>query len=333
MVGDEPPAGQAADSRSISNVECGIVPAVEVLQAIGRTPLVRLRAVVPQGAADVVVKLEFYNPTGSYKDRMALAMIEGAERKGVLKPGMRVVEFTGGSTGSSLGMVCAVKGYRLVLLSSDAFAEEKLKTMRAFGAELRIVPSEGGKVTPRLFEEFRKQIAVLAAEPETFWTNQFHNEDALDGYAGIGRELLEQVGGPLDVFCGAVGTGGMLRGVIRALRDGGSRARVIALEPASSPALTEGRGGPHHVEGIATGRVPPHMADKPYDEARSVREEDARAMALRLAREEGLLVGTSSALNIAAAIEVARELGAGKTVATVAVDTGLKYLAGDLFAS
>ena len=306
--------------------------ASSVLHAIGNTPVVRLRAVVPPGAAAVLVKLEFFNPTGSYKDRMALAMIEGAEKRGVLKPGMRVVEFTGGSTGSSLAMVCAVKKYNLVLLSSDAFAEEKLKTMTALGAELRIVPSEGGKVTPSLFEKFRAQIAVLAAEPGTFWTDQFNNVDAIDGYAGIGRELLQQAGGPIDAFCGAVGTGGFLSGMIRALHEGGSKARIVALEPASSPALTEGRGGPHHVEGIATGRVPPHMVNKPYDEARAVREEDARALARRLAREEGLLVGTSSALNIAAAIDLARELGAGKVVTTVAVDTGLKYLAGDLFA-
>jgi cysteine synthase A len=308
--------------------------ASSVLKAIGRTPILRLRAVVPPNAADVIVKLEFYNPTGSYKDRMALAMIEGAEKRGTLKPGMRVVEFTGGSTGSSLAMVCAVKGYKLVLLSSDAFAEEKLRTMKALGAELRIVPSDGGKVTPALFEEFQKEIARLAAEPGTFWTDQFHNADALDGYAGIGRELVEQTGGSIDVFCGAVGTGGMLSGVIRALREstGPARsARIVALEPASSPAMTEGRGGPHRVEGIATGKIPPHMTSKPYDEARAIPEEDARAMALRLAREEGLLVGTSSALNIAAAVEIARQLGPGKTVATVAVDTGLKYLAGDLF--
>ena len=305
--------------------------APSILHAIGRTPVMRLRAVVPQGAADVLVKLEFYNPTGSYKDRMALAMIEGAEKRGVLRPGMRVVEFTGGSTGSSLAMVCAVKGYKALLLSSDAFAEEKLRTMRAFGAELRIVPSDGGKVTPALFERFRKEIAILSAEPDTFWTDQFNNTDSLDGYAGIGRELLDQTDGRIDAFCGAVGTGGMLSGVVRALREGGSRARIIALEPASSPALTEGRAGPHHVEGIATGRIPPHMTSKPYDEARAIPEEDARALAQRLAREEGLLIGTSSALNIKAAIDLARELGAGKVVTTVAVDTGLKYLAGDLF--
>src|SRR5262249_15200812 len=223
-----------------------------VLSAIGGTPLVRLRHVVSPSDAEVVVKLESANPTGSYKDRMALAMIEGAETRGQLRPGMRVIEFTGGSTGSSLGMVCAAKGYRLILLSSDAFSREKLLTMEAFGAELRIVPSEGGKVTPDLFVRFRKEIAQLASEPDTFWTDQFHNEDAIRGYMGIGRELLEQTGGRLDAFCGAVGTGGMLRGVARALREGGSRARVIALEPASSPALTEGRGGAPLVEGCGT---------------------------------------------------------------------------------
>ena len=303
-----------------------------MLHAIGRTPVVRLRAVMPDGAADVLVKLEFYNPTGSYKDRMALAMIEGAEARGDLKPGMRVVEYTGGSTGSSLAMVCAVKGYRVVLLSSDAFAAEKLQTMRALGAEVRIVPSEGGKVTPALFERFRNEIAALAAEPDTFWTDQFHNTDALDGYAGIGHELREQAGESIDVFCGAVGTGGMLSGVARALREGGRTTRIVALEPASSPAMTQGRGGPHHVEGIGTGRIPPHMAARPYDEARAIDEGEARAMARRLAREEGLLVGTSSGLNIAAAVAIARELGPGKVVTTVAVDTGLKYLSGDLFA-
>jgi cysteine synthase A len=305
--------------------------AESVLNAIGGTPVVRLRRVVPAGAANVIVKLESANPTGSYKDRMALAMIEGAEARGDLRPGMRVVEFTGGSTGSSLAMVCAAKGYRFVVLSSDAFAREKLRTMEALGAELQLVPSDGGKVTPALFERFKKEIAVLASEADTFWTDQFHNEDAVLGYAGIGRELLEQTGGEIDAFCGAVGTGGMLRGVWRALRDAGSYARVIALEPSSSPALTEGHGGAHRVEGIGTGSIPPHMADRPYDEARAVDESEARGMARRLAREEGLLVGTSSGLNIAAAVQLAREWGPGKTVATVAVDTGLKYLAGDLF--
>ena len=306
--------------------------APSVLHAIGNTPLVRLNRVVPPGSADVVVKLELANPTGSYKDRMALAMVEGAEARGDLRPGMRVVEFTGGSTGSSLGMVCAAKGYPLVVLSSDAFAKEKLLTMTAFGGELRLIASDGGKVTPALFERFKVEITKLAAEPDTFWTDQFHNTDALNGYAGIGRELLEQTDGRVDVFCGAVGTGGMLAGVARALREGGSRARVVALEPSQSPAMTAGKGGAHRVEGIGTGSIPPHMSAKPYDEARAIDEADARAMARRLAREEGLLVGTSSGLNIAAAVALARELGPGKVVATVVVDSGLKYLAGDLFA-
>jgi len=305
--------------------------AESVLQAIGGTPLVRLRRVAAPGSADVVVKLESINPTGSYKDRMALAMIEGAEASGRLRPGMRVVEFTGGSTGSSLGMVCAAKGYTFVAVSSDAFSEEKLRTMRAFGAELIVVESDGGMVTPDLFVRMRAEVDRLIKEPNTFWTDQFNNTDALHGYAGIGRELLEQLGS-LDVFCGAVGTGGMLAGVARALREGGSRARIVALEPASSPAMTSGGRGGHRVEGIATGRIVPHMAARPYDEARAIDEGEARAMAKRLAREEGVFVGTSSALNITAALQLAKELGPGKTVATVAVDTGLKYLAGDLFA-
>ena len=228
-------------------------------------------------------------------------------------------------------MVCAAKGYPFVVLSSDAFAREKLLTMTAFGADLRIVPSEGGKVTPGLFERFRAEIAKLAAEPNTFWTDQFHNTDALNGYADIGRELLEQTAGRIDVFCGAVGTGGMLAGVARALREGGNRARIVALEPAESPVMTQGRGGAHRVEGIATGSIPPHMAARPYDEARAIAEDAAREMARQLAREEGLLVGTSSGLNIAAAMQLAGELGPGRVVVTVAVDSGLKYLAGDLF--
>lgn len=305
--------------------------ATDILHAIGRTPLVQLHRVVPAGGADVVVKLESANPTASYKDRMALAMIEGAEARGALRPGMRVIEFTGGSTGSSLAMVCVAKGYKFVVLSSDAFAREKLLTMTAFGAELRMIPSDGGKVTPALFERFRTAIAELAKEPDTFWTDQFHNTDAIGGYMGIGRELVEQTGGRVDVFCGAVGTGGMLSGVARALGEAGCRARIVALEPAASPAMTEGRGGAHRVEGIAVGSIPPHMADHPYDEARAIDEADARRMARRLAREEGLLVGTSSALNITAAVNIARELGPGKVVATVVVDSGLKYLAGDLF--
>ena len=309
-------------------------PAVtnSVLKTIGNTPLVRLQRLVSPGMADVVVKLEYFNPTGSYKDRMALAMIEGAERRGTLKPGMRVIEYTGGSTGSSLAMVCAMKGYEFHPLSSDAFSEEKLNTMRAFGADLEIIQSDGGKVTPALFDKFKARIAELAKQPNTFFTDQFNNADALDGYANIGRELFEQAG-CVDAYVGAVGSGGMLTGVSRALKEAGCRARIIALEPATSPLLTAGKGGPHRVEGTAPGFWPPHLKKEFYDEARAIDENDGRAIARRAAREEGIFAGTSSGLNIKAALDVARELGPGKVVATVAVDTGLKYLAGDLYRS
>ena len=303
-----------------------------VLNTIGRTPVVQLKRLAPAGGADVFVKLEFFNPTGSYKDRMALAMIEGAEARGALRPGMRVVEYTGGSTGSSLAMVCAVKGYAFVPLSSDAFAEEKIRTMKAFGAEVEIIASEGGRVTPALFDRFKARIAEMNNEAGTFWTDQFHNEDALNGYRQIGVELLQQLGS-IDAFCGAVGTAGMLVGVSRALKDGGSRARIVALEPSGSPVLTTGKGGSHRVEGTAAGFVPPHLTRADYDEARAVEEEEAREMARRLAKDEGLFAGTSTGLNVVAALELARELGRGRRVATVAVDTGLKYLAGDLFAA
>jgi cysteine synthase len=302
-----------------------------VLDAIGHTPVVRLKRLLAPGSADVFVKLEYFNPTGSYKDRMALAMIEGAEARGILRPGMRVIEFTGGSTGSSLAMVCAVKGYDFLPLSSDAFAQEKIRTMEAFGADVEMVPSDGGKVTPALFDRFRARIETMKDEPGTFWTDQFHNADALNGYRAIGVELLEQVG-RIDVFCGATGTAGMLVGVSRALKGGGSPARIVALEPSGSPVLTGGRGGAHGVEGTAPGFVPPHLTSGDYDEARAIDEDEARAMALRLAREEGIFAGTSTALNVVAALQLAREMGPGHRVATVAVDTGLKYLAGDLFA-
>jgi cysteine synthase A len=301
-----------------------------VLHTIGGTPAVRLRRLPASGSADVVVKLEYFNPTGSYKDRMALAMIEGAERRGALRPGMRVVEYTGGSTGSSLAMVCAMKGYEFHPLSSDAFAAEKLDTMRAFGADLEIVASDGGKVTPALFDRFKARIAELTKDPNTFWTNQFNNQDALEGYAGIGRELLDQVE-RIDAYVGAVGTAGMLVGVSSVLKKARPGTRIVALEPSTSPLLTTGKAGAHRVEGTAAGFRPPHLVDGSYDEARAIDEEEARAMVRRAAREEGIFAGTSTGLNLVGALQLARELGPGKVVATVAVDTGLKYLAGDLY--
>jgi cysteine synthase A len=302
-----------------------------VLQAIGNTPVVRLRKVVTAAMADVLVKLEYYSPTGSYKDRMALAMIEGAESRGELRPGMRVVEWTGGSTGSSLALICAVKGYRFTPISSDGFSREKLQTMRLFGGELEILPAPDGKLPPELYVRMRSRAEELAKEPGTFYTDQFHNADAIRAYMGIGRELMEQAGNGLAAFCGGVGTAGMLVGVSRALKAAGCKARIVALEPSTSPVLTTGKGGPHRVEGIAAGFRPPHLQDGDYDEVRVVEEPAAREMARRLAKEEGIFAGTSSGLNVAAALQLAQELGRGHTVATVAVDTGLKYLAGDLY--
>jgi len=304
-----------------------------VLQAVGNTPVVRLKKLTSPGMAEVLVKLEYYNPTASYKDRMALAMIEGAEARGDLRPGMRVVEWTGGSTGSSLAMVCSIKGYRFSPISSDGFAKEKLQTMRLFGADLEIIPAPGGKLVPELYQKMKARAEELARQPGTFYTDQFHNADAIQGYMGIGRELVEQAGAGLAAFCGGVGTAGMLCGVSRALKAAGCKARIVALEPASSATLTTGKGGPHRVEGIAAGFRPPHLQPGDYDEARTVDESEARAMARRLAREEGVFAGTSSGLNVTAALQLARELGPGHTVATVAVDSGFKYLAGDLYES
>jgi cysteine synthase A len=302
-----------------------------VLQTIGNTPVVRLQKVVPSNSAEVLVKLEYFSPTGSYKDRMALAMIEEAEACGTLRPGMTVVEYTGGSTGTSLAFVCALKGYRFKVVSSDAFAFEKLQTMRAFGAELFIVPSEGGQITPDLIPRLIEEAQKLAQSEDTYWTNQFHNTDMLKAYEHIGQELLEQVDGPIHAFCGAVGTAGMLMGVARALRRANSPARIIALEPATSAVISTGKAGTHHVEGIGSGFVPPLLDRAYYDQARGIDEGEARHMARRLAGEEGIFVGVSTGLNVVGAIQVAQELGPGHTVVTVAVDTGLKYLAGDLY--
>ena len=302
-----------------------------VLDAIGMTPVVQLRKLVPEGSADVFVKLEFFNPTGSYKDRMSLAMVQEAEARGDLRPGMTVVEYTGGSTGSSLAFVCAVKGYKLKVVSSDAFAKEKLDTMRIFGADLHLAPSKGGKVTPDLVPRMIEKAASFAKEKGTYFTNQLHNSDSITGYRNIGRELAQQIDGKIDAFCGAVGTSGMLMGVAQELKRVHPNVKIVALEPATSAILSGDEAGTHHIEGIGIGFIPPLLDAELYDEARAVDEEEGRKMARRLAREEGIFAGTSSGINAAAAIQLATELGPGKVVATVAVDTGLKYLAGDLY--
>ena len=301
------------------------------LLAIGMTPVVQLRKIVPSHAADVFVKLEYFNTTGSYKDRMALAMIEEAEARGDLQPGMTVVEYTGGSTGSSLAFVCAVKGYRFRVVSSDAFAKEKLDTMTAFGAELHIVRSEGGKVTPDLVPRMIRAAESLAQEEGTYFTNQLHNPDAVKGYRTIGKELVQQINGDIDVFCGAVGTAGMLMGVAEEVKGANPDAKIVALEPSTSAVISGPEAGPHRVEGIGIGFIPPLLDDKLYDEVRAIDEGEARRVARLITKEEGIFAGISSGLNIVAALQLAEEIGEGKQVATVAVDSGLKYLTGDLF--
>ena len=301
------------------------------LDAIGNTPVVQLQRVVPPKHAAVFVKLEYFNPTGSYKDRMALAMIERAERRGALKEGMTVLEYTGGSTGSSLAFVCAVKGYRFHVVSSDAFAPEKLKTMSALGAQLEIIPSPSGKITSDLIPKLMARAKELGKGGNCYMTDQFNNRDSLIGYEKIGEELLQQFPQGIEAFCGGVGIGGMLMGVARVLKEANPETLVVALEPASSPVLSEGHPGEHHVEGLGVGFVPPLLDSALYDEARGIDEVEAREMCRKLASEEGLLVGTSTGLNVVAAVKLAGELGPGKSVVTVACDTGLKYMAGDLF--
>lgn len=301
------------------------------LEVIGHTPVVRLRRVVPPDSAEVLVKLEYLNPSGSYKDRMARAIIEGAERRGELRPGMSVVECTGGSTGSSLAFVCAQKGYPLRIVTSDAFAPEKLRTIAAFGGELIIEPSVGGQITPDLIPRMIARAKRLAEDEGVYFTDQFHNEDALVGYRAIVTELLEHVERPIQAFCGGIGTAGMLVGISRAFRSLGLAAEIVALEPASSPMLSEGWAGGHHIEGVGVGILPPLVRDGDYSRILAIEEDEARPMARRLAKEEGIFAGTSSGMNVVGALALARELGPGKTVATVAVDFGLKYLTGDLF--
>ncbi len=301
-----------------------------MLGTIGSTPVVRVERLVEPGMAEVWVKLESANPTGSYKDRMALAMIEGAERDGRLQPGQTVVEYTGGSTGSSLAYVCALKGYPLRIVTSDAFAHEKVLTMRAFGAEVEIVPSPEG-ITPDLVPRMIERSKEIAEEVDGFATDQFRNHDMLDGYASLGREVLEQLDGHIDAFCTYVGTSGCFVGVTRELRKALPELHRVAIEPAESPVLSGGEAGTHRIEGGGSGFWPPLLERDDFDEVRAVSTADAFAMARRAAKEEGLWSGPSTGANLEVALDLARELGPGKRVATPLVDSGLKYLGGDLY--
>ena len=306
--------------------------ALNALEAIGNTPIVKLNKVVPDYAADVWVKLEGGNPTGSYKDRMALAIIEGAEIRGDLKQGMTVVEYTGGSTGSGLAFVCAVKGYKFHVVSSDAFAKEKLDTMRAFGAKLEVIHSQSGKINSKLINQMIDRAKELATKDDYFFSDQLNNADIIKGFEKMGLEILKQIDGSIDAFTCSVGTAGAFMGVSNILLDSDKDTKIVALEPASAPYYSKNQSdGDHHVEGIGLGFELPLLDKNNYHEARGIDESEAREMAKLLASEEGIFGGTSSGLNVVGAIQLAEELGKGKTVVTIAVDTGLKYLTGNLF--
>src|SRR5712691_1374428 len=302
------------------------------LSAIGNTPVVRLARMAGESYAEVWVKMEAANPTGSYKDRMALAMIEAAEADGRLRPGQLVVEYTGGSTGSSLAFVCAVKGYPLRIVSSDAFAEEKIRTMRAFGAEVELIPSPEG-ITPDLIPSMMRRAAEIAAQTGAFATDQFNNADMVDGYRGLGEELLDQLPGPppISAFCCYVGTAGCFLGVSRALTATLPALRRAVVEPGESAVLSGGRPGIHHIEGGGFGRRPPQLWPADYDEVIAIPEAEAFAMAGQAARHEGIFSGPSTGANLAAAVDIARRLGPGHRVVTMQVDSGLKYLTGPLY--
>ncbi len=301
-----------------------------VLDTIGHTPIVRLERLATPEMAEVWVKLEANNPTGSYKDRMALAMIEGAERSGRLKPGQTVVEYGGGSTGSSLALVCALKGYPLRIVSSDAFALEKVKTMRALGAEVELISSPEG-IGKDLIGRMMARVKEIAAETGAVATDQINNTDMLEGYAGLGREIVEQLPDGADAFVLYIGTAGCFVGTTRELRSHWPSLHRIVVEPAESPFLSEGRAGTHRIEGGGIGFWPPLLRRDDFDEVITVSTEQAFAMARRAAKEEGIFSGVSSGASLDAALQVARRLGPGHRVVTVQVDSGLKYLAGQTY--
>ncbi|CAA9563947.1 MAG: Cysteine synthase [uncultured Thermomicrobiales bacterium] len=302
-----------------------------VIELIGGTPVVELRSIVPPGHARVLVKLESHNPTGSMKDRAALAMVQRAADDGRLPPGGTVVECTSGSTGTSLAMVAVALGYRCLLVTSDAFSDEKLAHMRALGAELALIGSDDKQITESLVKALIETSRQLSEQPGHYWADQFHNPDGMAGYHALGEELARQVGGRLDAFVHSVGTAQSLHGTTEALRRHQPDVRVVAVEPAESPVYSAGRSGAHKIEGIGMGFVVPLWRPELVDEVLTVSTDEAKAMARQLAREEGLFGGASSGANVAAALRVAARLGPDATVATLLVDSGIKYLSTDVY--
>lgn len=299
---------------------------------VGNTPLIKLERLSEPGCAEIYVKYEGANPTGSMKDRMALSMIEGAERRGELKPGGMVMDYTGGSTGSSLAMVCATKGYRAHFVTSDAFAEEKLRTMKAFGATLELFPSDNRKITAKLIDSMVARARELSKDPNVFWTDQFNNVDNRNAYHTMAREVINALGKNIDEFIMGVGTGGCFSGNSEILKKEIPHIRCIPVEPLHVRSLSGGdTSGTHRLEGIGAGFVPKICRLDLADEIMAVSDDDAYDTAQKLAKMEGIFGGITSGANVWAAIQRARIIGAGKKIVTVIVDSGLKYLDGDLY--
>lgn len=308
-----------------------------VLDSIGNTAMAHLQRVVPAGCGKIFAKLEWQNPTGSMKDRMAMAVISRAEADGRLRPGDTVIEYTGGSTGASLALVCAAKGYPIHLVSSSAFSQEKLDHMAAYGAKLTLVPqeetSDGRGFTKRLFLDMIETARKLTEQPHTYWTDQLNNRDSIAGYAALGKEIWQQTGGKVDAFVQSVGTAASLNGVAAVLKRYNPEVKIIAVEPEESSVLRGRAPGAHDIEGIGIGYAPPMWDPAIVEEVLSVKTSEAKEMARELARKEGIFAGTSSGGNVHAAIRIARKLGPAATVVTLMIDSGLKYVSTDLYRS
>lgn len=302
-----------------------------IVNTVGNTPLVALRALQPNNGARILLKAEAVNPTGSMKDRVALAMIEAAERSGKLRPGGAVVEYTGGSTGVSLAFICAAKGYRLFIVTSDAFSLEKRRQMEALGARLTLIPSNDGGMDAALTRAMIAEAGRIAEREQAYWTDQLNNTDQLSAYHQMADEIWEQTGGRVGVFVQSTGTAASLRGTGERLRQRKGDTRIVAVEPRESAVLSGGPAGSHRIEGVGAGFVVPLWAERIANEIRQVSTEEAMAMARRLARAEGIFAGTSTGANLVAALAIAKLHPPDTVIVTVMCDSGIKYLSTRLY--
>jgi cysteine synthase A len=298
----------------------------DILQCIGDTRLVALRRITASNGARALLKVESENPTGSMKDRMALSMIEAAERDGRLPAGRPVVEYTTGSTGTALALVCGVKGHPLDIVTADAFAQEKRDHMAALGARLHVLASDGGRMTEKLTLDMVEAARQIAERSGAYWTDQLRNTDQLDAYERLADEIWTQCDRAVDAFVQSVGSSGSIRGTSAGLRRRNPAVRIVAVEPAESPVLSGGTKGAHRIEGMGAGFIVPLWQPGIADGIERVSTDEAMSMALRLAREEGIFAGVSTGANVTAALRVAETLGRDATVVTLMCDSGIKYL-------